>query len=437
MRSLTVSVVRAITRLAVPLALVACASDGGDAASADATDDCVGRGCGGVSDGGDDAGGGGDAGPTGCTVDADCEAGVCDPTLGRCVAPCVDDGSCPATARCDVGGLCVPRDACSDAASCGASEACNTCLGVCQATAASTVCTSDVNCGFEEFCDTCIGRCLPRRELCDPCERDEECGESGDLCLEYASGGSWCGRRCGACPVGYACDEDLAQCVALSGSCERVRECDDSSDCPSGRVCSPAFLCVPGCTDDASCTAGNICQGGECRPPCTSAAECVAGAECVDGRCRVPGGCLTSEDCAEPETYCDRDTLMCVPGCEVDNDCLDAALECVAGDCVPRGCLGNYACAFGQVCDLATGLCAEAVGPYCDTCNGDDIDSCGTENLCASLQEDDVDVGSFCFVACTDDPDNACPQGYRCQEVEVEAGDVRRVCTRPCNREPV
>lgn len=429
------SIVCRLALLACFFALQACSSgESGNSVDAGGSD-CGARGCAEVSPG--DVGAGDATIGDVCEFNADCVAGVCDAESGRCVAPCRADADCGPTRTCADDGQCVSRATCTDDATCGAGEACNRCLGVCQATSGTTVCDGDVNCGFEEFCESCLGRCLPRRELCEPCSEDRECGEVEDRCLDYTSGGRYCGRSCGSCPVGYICGASSGQCVALSGSCEAVRECETASDCPLGRVCSGAFQCVVGCTDDGSCTAGLICQAGECRAPCTSAAECPVGADCVEGRCAVEGGCLSSEDCDEAQTYCDRNTLMCVSGCEVDNDCLDAGLECIAGDCVPRGCRGNYSCAFGQVCDVATGVCSEATGPYCDRCNGDDIDSCGAANVCASLQDDGEDVGAFCFVACDGDPDNRCPQGYGCQDVEVEAGDVRSVCARTCNREPV
>jgi hypothetical protein len=167
--------------------------------------------------------------------------------------------------------------------------------------------------------------------------------------------------------------------------------------------------------------------------------DCPDGAECgADGLCRVPGGCLTSADCPEAETYCDRATSRCVPGCETNNDCLDSTLECVSGDCVRRPCRGNWACAFGEVCDLGRGECIVADGPYCAACDGDDIDSCGSANACVNFEDDDgSDAGGFCLVACAEEGDNACPQGYRCEALELGDEGTRRVCARQCHRDPV
>lgn len=428
------------------LALGGCSSDDGGA-PADGADACTGRACADTGGGGGGGGGGTDASgdvgdpPTACTTDADCPDGTaCDAGVGVCVPLCGTDADCAPTEACGADGRCAPRTACTDDSACAGGEACDVCLGVCvTADAGATVCSMDANCSFEEFCDPCIGRCQPRLELCDPCTDDAQCGDGGDLCLDYAAGGRFCGQGCGACPVGYTCDPSSSQCVAISGDCGGVRECDEPADCPAGETCLPTFVCGPGCTENEACPGDEVCQAGTCSAPCTTDADCPAGGECGDdGICRVPGGCLTSADCPEAETYCDRDTLQCVPGCETNNDCLDSSLECVAGSCVRRPCRGNWACAFGEVCDLDAGECVEAEGPYCDACNGDDIDSCGTENACLSFEDDDGgDAGAFCLVACAEEGDNACPQGYGCEELDLGDQGIRRVCARQCPRDPV
>src|SRR5690606_36972513 len=137
--------------------------------------------------------------------------------------------------------------------------------------------------------------------------------------------------------------------------------------------------CVPGCTP-GGCPNNNVCERGECLPPCDMRGEaCPMPAMCnpATGLCEIEGACLASRDCPDPETYCDVTQNMCVSGCEVDNDCRDATKECVDNACVPRGCKGAYSCAFGQVCDVASGQCMDAQGPYCDMCDPDAMGSCG------------------------------------------------------------
>jgi hypothetical protein len=133
---------------------------------------------------------------------------------------------------------------------------------------------------------------------------------------------------------------------------------------------------------------------------------------------------------------------MCVPGCEVDADCFTATKECIEGECVLRACRGNYACAFGQICDFETGVCREPDEPHCSTCDSSDIDSCGTENVCVEVQDEDGNsLGEFCWIACYDDPENRCPAGYACEELEIPTSgggsEIREVCYRRCDRNPV
>jgi len=429
--------------VAALMVFAGCGGDGDGAQAPDAAgaDACVGRGCpapprdatGGDGDPSEDANTGGAA----CDDENPCaEGSVCDADLGRCVPSCRDDDDCGATSRCGASRRCEPRQACTTTADCGG-DVCDTCLGVCVASRGSTACVSRANCGFDEYCDACVGLCVASATLCDPCSSDESCGEVEDQCLDYQSGGSFCGRACGSCPVGYTCHPDLQQCVAISGDCVQVRQCESALDCPAGQTCTPARVCAPGCDGDEACPGDNVCVVGDCVPPCENDAACTAPATCVDRRCRVPGGCLSSRDCEEAETYCDRNTFRCVPGCEVDNDCGTAASECSGGTCIVAGCRGNFSCAFGQVCDLDAGACVEPDGPYCDPCDGGDIDSCGARSICGTFSDDDGnEEGAFCLVECSADPDNRCPQGYGCQDVDVD-GDQRSVCYRICSRDPV
>ncbi len=121
-----------------------------------------------------------------------------------------------------------------------------------------------------------------------------------------------------------------------------------------------------------------------------------------------------------------------------------AAQVCENMSCVTRACKAAWSCAFGQMCELdeaaeTYGDCYEPEGPYCDECDGQDPDSCGEENLCVNFQDEDGnDKGAFCLVACNlDDPDNLCPQGWECAELEDQDGNVDHQCARTCYQPPV
>ena len=380
-----------------------------------------------------------------CETSADCTVAghICDPVRGGCVYPCDDDRECVFGSACNTDtGLCEVRETCSSDDDCeGERVKCNPCQGICTEIA----CLSDTNCAVNEYCDTeCTFQCYVMKELCAECRRDEECGRRGDLCLDYSTGGRFCGLECATvadCGVGFECVSvgESKQCVARSRICEEPGECEEDEDCPRTEICAASLACVPGCNDDGACAGDQVCVQARCTDPCTSNEECPEGRECIDGKCKVPGGCMTSRDCPEPQTYCDPNTLMCVPGCLVDDDCMDATLECESNSCVPRGCSGNYSCGFGQVCNFETELCEEAEGPYCEECDPQDDTACGgPPNLCANFQDEDGnDLGAFCLVQCEADPENACPQGYACEELQDQNGQIQRLCFRACWRPPV
>ncbi len=386
--------------------------------------------------------------PVSCTSDEGCGVSeVCDEAAGFCRAACADDAACRAAERCGAGGFCEARSACSAADGCGAGEVCNTCAGQCEAPpqGAGRACTVDMNCRVEEFCDPCRKVCRPLGSACDPCQEDVECGGAGDLCLDFALGGRFCGAACATdteCPLGFGCGEvsgGARQCVPLSGECSRPGACESDDECPSGLRCGPRLSCVAGCTE-GSCPNGEVCDNGSCKAPCASAADCVSPAECTpEGLCRVPGGCATSRECPEAGTYCDLTVNMCMPGCESDADCPGTQV-CSDNTCRRRPCEGNFQCAFGQVCNQGTGACEEAQGPYCDMCDADAEDQCGGEpNQCLRLQDEDGNaLGDFCGVACTPGERDACPVGYSCEELMDENMQVvGAVCFRACHREPI
>ena len=330
---------------------------------------------------------------------------------------------------------------------CDAGEVCD-CAGVCQS-GGTLPCVEDKNCGSGSYCDVCWGFCRPLKGLCEPCVNDGECDGVGSACLDLVSGARVCGLACLSdvgCPVGYSCldIENLSssQCVPDSGNCEVLGECALDEDCPFPQICNVNLLvCAPGCADDEGCPVGQVCHGGHCIEACDDQSNpCPAGQQCEDGHCSIPGGCVDSADCEEPETYCDLTTSMCVDGCQLDADCKASAQECVNGSCQEKGCTGNFFCAFGQVCNQTTGKCEEASGPYCAECDPNNDTNCqaaSSDNLCIGFQgEEGEELGDYCLVACGPDSANPCPQGYACEEVDVD-GTPQSLCVRNCPVPPV
>ena len=404
---------------------------------------------GGEMEGGDRPGG--MTGMASCMVDADCPPGtLCDAEQQACRTACERNSECGPSAICQ-DRFCLDLESCEGGVggSCAEGSICD-CQGVCHPVIGAP-CQGDLQCQVDEFCDPCQGQCLPRSAPCEACRESVGCERRGDLCAPVGERGElYCLRKCtgqGTCDnlgAGYLCQAVGEQgdfCLPEAGECTALTECERDADCSSGYFCNDRLQCQPGCVDDTSCSEGLICQGLRCAPLCTSSDDCIAeGAVCDEnGRCGIPGGCQSSRDCQEPETYCDLNTLRCVDGCQIDDDCLNANQECVAGGCRPRGCSRNYQCAFGQVCNVETSECVMAEGRHCES--GCDpmaaATSCGTEGQrCLSLQDEEENpLGDFCFEPCEPEP-NACPQGYTCQTIEDPSAGPLSLCISRCDLNP-
>lgn len=356
----------------------------------------------------------------------------------------------------------TPKVECTTDAECfGENRVCD-CQGKCT-DAGTKACEEDKNCGSGFYCDPCVGYCYPQGEVCEPCgsenlcnpltgecrPRGNQCARDGSRCLDYVSGGSFCGRGClgdAGCPMGYTC-MDLAQfgipamqCVPNTGSCNRVRECEEDRDCELHHVCNTMHQCALGCQVDTECPTGKVCISARCKEACDPVNNpCAEGLICNDkGKCLPPGGCADAYDCPQPETYCNEEMQMCVAGCLDDRDCKSAAKLCENKVCVRRGCTANFWCSFGEVCTLDSGDCVIPPEPFCEPCAEDA--ECGPEPAkCLELQDEEgTSQGKFCFVGCYPDPDNECPQGYQCVELTDQDGASQgEVCARTCYQEPV
>ena len=397
------------------------------------------------------AGNGGGNNPA-CQSHADCPAGsLCDPVSSMCRVGCQRDVDCGEDRRCSATGFCETTRACTDRSQCDEDETCD-CHQRCTPLIGRE-CRTNLQCETQAYCDPCSGQCRDRAAQCGSCDVDAACDPRaicvGATVMGQGAGRTpgYCARRCqGTCDVvgpGYVCEEvrpGETVCVPPDGQCESIASCSVDGDCPPDRFCNERMECQLGCAGDVGCPNGQLCQGLRCAPPCTDSDDCGAGETCeADGHCRIPGGCVTSGDCLEPETHCDRDQSLCVPGCEVDNDCLDATQECLGAVCRPRGCSGNYQCAFGQVCNLETNMCEDASGNHCAPgCDPQMSDPpCGAVgSRCLSLEDRDGNaVGDFCFEACEAEP-NECPKGYSCVELMDDMGAAMgNLCIRDCSLE--
>ena len=403
----------------------------------------------GGTSGGESMGGSGIAS---CMSDNDCPAGtLCDADAQACRSACNLDQDCSPSEAC-VSNFCTALTMCEGGVggTCAEGSLCD-CNGRCIPQSGNP-CQNDLQCQVSEYCNACKGQCQERVRPCQSCADRSSCERRDDTCAPIGQrGANVCLRACvgqGTCDnlgPGYLCQTLGNQgdfCIPESGECTALTECERDSECDAGLFCNERSQCQIGCIDDTSCSDGLVCQGLRCAPLCMNDSDCNAeGAVCnEDGRCQIPGGCQSSRECLEAETYCDLDSLRCISGCQIDDDCLDASQECIAGSCRPRGCSRNYQCSFGQVCDLESNMCVMAEGRHCEAgCDPmNSASSCGDGGQrCLSLQDEEENpLGDFCFEPCQEEP-NPCPQGYSCETLEDPNAGELKLCIRRCDMTPL
>ncbi len=201
----------------------------------------------------------------GCCTDANCPSGsFCRRTYG-----CFKEiGTCPAGTD-----WCARTPAATYGDACNRNRAC-TCHTT---TAGGTECTKSLagsvgdGCSSDAACEALIG-------LGGVCIKD-----TGPGC--GTTNGSFCGRRCDACPYGEK--ECAGRCVPEGDCCDAL--------CPGGKVCQ---------NGQCACDTNQRC-GGDC--PCPTGKTCVGGTCCPATRACGSVCCpTTAPDCVDPDNgVCD------------------------------------------------------------------------------------------------------------------------------------
>ncbi|MEB2322441.1 MAG: choice-of-anchor L domain-containing protein [Sorangiineae bacterium] len=156
------------------------------------------------------------------------------------------------------------------------------------------------------------------------------CGsESSDLKASpdggAGSGGSSAGRPCVS---DKQCKADHLLCDTTRGQCV---ECRVATDCPAHHDCTSG-ACVPyeACENSLDCPSGKVCDAAESRCyECVTSADCETGALCAQHECRVT--CKSDKDCTPLGLLCDKLTSQCV-ACRDSGDCTDGEI-CASGKC--------------------------------------------------------------------------------------------------------
>lgn len=352
-------------------------------------------------------------------------------------------------------------------------------------------CTTNKDCNGDQYCKDKI--CLFRKEMCQACKSDGECGLAGNgtICLPSGlCGGGWCQSnadcREGAClPVTGRPEGN--QCQIVKGTGENGQPCCTNGDCNSDQVCFPTSRkCTTPCKTSMNCLTGYVCYddpndtyGGYCKIGCETTKDCLGGKVCANSQC-VTGDCGSKYDCPV-ENICNTTTLHCIAGCEDNGDC-NGENECVNKLCIKRiGCRGTFECSKAQMCTkedmnaapadrgccfnpkqtetgpgCATGetrTCCknpEAPQKFCDVCTDTDNknkecgSSGGKDNACVGLQDKDGNkLGNFCLInwdcnyrngSDVDLGTKECPLGYTCTQMEDSNKNKSKVCLADCTK---
>ena len=371
-----------------------------------------------------------------CNRDGDCEAGFICSTDHICL--CSNDAACSDDEFCNMNGYCQKYLGCRIDGDCGDVAAWR-----CQITESGSgqcLCRTDAACESGEFCNT-SGSCQAKAG----CILDADCGSDVDwrcrINPQTSIGECFCNTD-GACAEAEFCN--------VHGYCQPNASCDSNEDCQAGRFCNVdtgECLCNPeaqtGCEADTEvCNQSGYCQP---RPGCYDNRDCaeLPGTFCdFSTRSCVPEGSCTSDLQCPLGTVCRQ--YVCVAGCSDSADCpLDS--YCSNNQCV-NGCQADDFCEFAQFC--MGGSCQDAYSastPYCKTCDGGDLTSCGDrDNLCLIYPYDSDAFAAvddeYCAPDCSGD--QRCPNGFSCNSViSVKQEDLCQVdadCPAglPCLKSP-
>ncbi len=338
-----------------------------------------------------------------CTSDGDCDSGKClqTPDGYACAPTCVEAG-------CPPGYVCQPL---------GGADPVNYCLA-------------------------------SHLSLCTPCSTNKDCQAQGvttSLCLDYGSGGHFCGGACSIdtdCGGGFACvdvpdpvggGKSVKQCKATSnacgcsvwaktagtvtpcstsnaaGTCTGTRTCNASgltacsAKTPAAEVCNNLDDDCNGVADDlpadATCANSAWTTGGSATA-CVSSSDCpVSGEGCDAGACHtLIGTCAGKPVCVGGAQTCQGAKVPKLEVCNGEDDNCDGATDegfSLSGLGIGAAC-GVGACAGGSVvcATFTTAACSSAGKASAEVCNGADDDCNGVtdENTCSDANPCTADL---------------------------------------------
>jgi len=411
-----------------------------------------------------------------CTLDAQCDSGVCDNT--ETIDVCEPATGCgnsvvDGTDDCDDGGT-IAGGGCSadceieNTFPCTTDGQCDS--GVCDNTETIDVCEPATGCGNSvvdgtDDCDdggtTAGGGCSADCEIENtfPCTTDAQCDsgvcdntETVDVCepagcgnsvvegSEYCDdGGTTAGGGCSAdCQLenGQPCVVD-AQCD--SGACDNTETID---------VCEAAG-CGNSVVEGAeACDDGGTSAGGGCSADCQleTGVTCATDAECDSGICdetEAVDVCEAINTCgnsvAESGEGCDDGGLVAGNGCS--GTCtVEPGFGCAGSPSVCAGVCGDGVVVLGEECDDdgtetddgCDAGCAIEDGWTCTGAPSDCVEICGDGVIVGAEECDDIDTddGDGCSATCgvedgwlCDGEPSECSEAALCGDGVIDAGE--------------
>lgn len=396
-----------------------------------------------------------------CKADPDCAAvssptavAVCD--QGRCRLPCANGTGCGSTEVCSAaqgGGVCLQG---CPACTCGAGLQCSAlvpdgppvCLeqgqGPGAACAAGAGCASGYVCSDGKGPGVCLKACTTPNS-CATGVCSSLWYKSVKACLAAGSG-----LETPCTSEGKECGPKGSGAVCRGGSCLAACSGGDSSDCPTGELCSAATgggVCAVDCMVHPVCPADFVCSGpfGDSKRRCVpkplalgSTCSAADGASCsvpgpgatCQGTICAAGTCTDGAGCA-PESFCSTSTGpgACLVDCTAGASC-PGGLTCQSWfDGVHKACLspnpglGGLCFSEGQSCGAPDprGVCK---GKRCLTsCDGGLAPNCPGGSRCSSTSGP-----GFCLASCT--TPGTCPGDLVC--TGPDSGGLR-ACTPPAS----
>jgi hypothetical protein len=300
--------------------------------------------------------------------------------LNNICRECCDTNDCPSGRMCDGNFRCVDKPSCVNGqVTCAQNQICNTASATC------------MNCPNGQF--GCRGN------VCQPCCEEGQC-KTGFMCVNFTcQEKASCKNGQVTCAQNQICDIGKATCVNCAPGqrgCKGnvCRECCDTNDCPSGRMCDGNFRCVdkPSCVNgQVTCAQNQICntasatcttcpnnqfgcKGNVCRQ-CCEEGQCKAGSTCTNFTCQEKASCKNGQVTCTNDQICDIASATC-KGCggklhackgNVCRECCDStqcpdnSLCTSGGTCqAQKTCKdGSLTCKTNQICNIASGQCKD------------------------------------------------------------------------------